>query len=87
MKEVLKDIYRYKSIRVSRSIKIHIGRGIILSVVPSIVEGNKLISLLETEKLRFTLNLQSGTAINNSTPGDIKLKSKGVFFLNIDNTL
>ncbi|WP_282134387.1 hypothetical protein [Seonamhaeicola maritimus] len=52
-----------------------------------VFEGNELLSLLATEKLLFTLNLQPGEAINESTLGSIQLKSKGIFYLNIDNTL
>ncbi|TWO31655.1 hypothetical protein E1J38_012905 [Seonamhaeicola sediminis] len=52
-----------------------------------VFENNTLESLFETGKLLFTLNLKPGPVINENTPGSIKLKSKGIFFLNIDNTL
>ncbi|RED50045.1 hypothetical protein [Seonamhaeicola aphaedonensis] len=52
-----------------------------------VFEGSTLANFLETEKLLFTLSLQQGPAINDDTPGNIELKSKGVFFFNIDNTL
>lgn len=52
-----------------------------------VFEGSTLVNFLETEKLLFTLSLQPGPEINDNTPGNIELKSKGIFFLNIDNTL
>ena len=49
-----------------------------------IFEGNTLVALKNTTKLVFTLTIQTGEQINESTPGRIILKSKGTFYLNID---
>ncbi|WP_299557128.1 hypothetical protein [Seonamhaeicola sp.] len=52
-----------------------------------VFEGDDLVSLKATRKLIFTLSLLDGTPINENTPGTINMKSKGTFYLNIDDTL
>lgn len=52
-----------------------------------VFEGNTLLALKNTVKLVFTITLQSGAPINQNTPGAIQLKSKGLFYFTINNTL
>lgn len=47
-------------------------------------EGVKLLNLKATTRLRFRLTMLSGVPIDSNTPGKISLKSKGVFYLNIE---
>ncbi|GAA3636927.1 hypothetical protein [Flavivirga jejuensis] len=48
-------------------------------------EGDTLIALTNTSKIVFTLSLIPGETINETSLGRIKLKSKAVFYLNIDD--
>lgn len=48
-------------------------------------EDNSLAALKSTTKMVFTLTVLPGTPITENTIGTIQLKSKGVFFFNIDN--
>jgi hypothetical protein len=50
-----------------------------------VFENASLERLKNTTKLVFTLKVLPGEPINNSTPGRIILKSKGSFYLNIEN--
>lgn len=50
-------------------------------------EASALDALKATRKMVFTLSLLAGTPISDNTIGNIQLKSKGVFYLNIDNSL
>ena len=50
-------------------------------------EGNSLIALKSTAKIQFTITLQSGPAITETTIGNIQLKSKGTFYFLINPTL
>ena len=52
-----------------------------------VFEGNTLLALKNTVKLVFTITMQSGAPINQNTLGDIQLKSKGLFYFTINNTL
>ena len=47
-------------------------------------EGETLVALKATRKMIFTLNILPGTPIDANTLGKIQLKSKGVFYLNIE---
>ncbi|GAB1856367.1 hypothetical protein MHTCC0001_12020 [Flavobacteriaceae bacterium MHTCC 0001] len=47
-------------------------------------EGEALERVKETQKLYFTLEMLAGDPITQDSPGEIDLKSKGVFYLNID---
>lgn len=57
-------------------------------VIPSthteVFEGDALERLKQSKLLEFTLVMLPGEAINQNTPGEISVKSKGVFSLNID---
>ncbi|GAA3565218.1 hypothetical protein [Snuella lapsa] len=59
----------------------------IVSQHTEVFEGNSLIALKQTTKLVLTLRTRSGSPINENTPGRIGLKSKGVFYLKIDNSI
>ena len=50
-------------------------------------EGDSLTALNATQKMVFTLDLLSGSPITESSPGEIILKSKGIFYFNIDSSL
>jgi len=50
-------------------------------------EGSALMALKVTRKMVFTLSVLPGIPINNSALGKIQLKSKGVFYLNIERGL
>ena len=52
-----------------------------------VFEGNTLVALKNTAKLVFTLSVSAGTPIDQTTLGRIKLKSKAIFYLNIDDTI
>ncbi len=52
-----------------------------------VFEGADLQALKRTAKLVFTITLQSGETIDDTTWGDITLKSKGLFYFTINNTL
>jgi hypothetical protein len=52
-----------------------------------VFEGNALLALKSTVKIEFTITLLSGNPINQNTVGDIQLKSKGLFYFTINNTL
>lgn len=52
-----------------------------------VFEGDTLLALKNTVKLVFTITLQSGAPISQNTLGDIQLKSKGLFYFTINNTL
>lgn len=52
-----------------------------------VFEDNSLLALKSTVKIVFTITLLSGDPINQNTPGDIQLKSKGLFYFTINNTL
>lgn len=47
-------------------------------------EGNSLNNLKQSQILRFTLRMLSGEEISEGSLGEIDLKSKGVFYLNLD---
>ena len=48
-------------------------------------KGDTLVALKSTTKLVFTLSLLSGGSVNLTTPGRIKLRSKAIFYLNIED--
>lgn len=50
-------------------------------------EGDTLVALKSTTKLVFTLSLLAGGSIDPTTPGRIKLRSKAIFYLNIDEDI
>lgn len=50
-------------------------------------EGTSLLALMNTKKMDFTLNLEPGEPLTENSPGEIILKSKGVFYFNIDSSL
>jgi len=47
-------------------------------------EGDTLDDLKATRIMVFTLTMLDGDPIDNNTPGNIQLESKGVFYLNIE---
>lgn len=49
-----------------------------------VFEGASLERIKQTGIIEFTLVMQPGEPINQNTPGEISVKSKGVFSLNID---
>lgn len=59
----------------------------VLSNHVEVFEGATLVALKSTTKLVFTLSLLSGESINQTTLGRIKLRSKAVFYLNIDEEI
>ncbi len=50
-------------------------------------EDSELVALKSTRLMVFTLSVLSGNAINENTLGEIQLKSKGIFYLNIERDL
>lgn len=48
-----------------------------------VFEDTELSNLKQTSNLAFTLTMLPGEPVNSSTPGNISLKSKATFFLNI----
>lgn len=56
----------------------------LLTLYTEVFEGNELLALKASVRLEFTLTMLPGAPINSSTPGKISLKSKGVFYLNIE---
>ncbi|SFC82588.1 hypothetical protein [Algibacter pectinivorans] len=50
-----------------------------------VFEGNRLRVLMNANKLSFTLIVQEGEAINENTLGQINMKSKSVFYFNIND--
>ena len=59
----------------------------VVSNYTEVFQDNSLTALKNTSKLVFTLNMLPGMAINQNTIGRISVKSKAVFYFNIDNTL
>ncbi|TBN01357.1 hypothetical protein EYD45_13200 [Hyunsoonleella flava] len=57
---------------------------VIASTHMEVFEGDALERLKQSRIIAFTLVMQPGEAINQDTPGEISVKSKGVFSLNID---
>lgn len=58
----------------------------VVSNYTEVFQDNTLAALKNTTRLVFTLNLLPGTPINQNTTGRISVKSKAVFYFNIDNT-
>lgn len=56
----------------------------IATVHTEVFEGISLERLKQSRILEFTLVMQPGEPISQDTPGEINVKSKGVFSLNID---
>ena len=52
-----------------------------------VFEDSELLALKTTRKMIFTLSVLPGIAINENTLGKIQLKSKGIFYLNIEKDL
>lgn len=50
-------------------------------------EGASLLALKKTQKMSFTLNLTKGSPITKNSLGIIQLKSKAIFYLDIDSSL
>jgi hypothetical protein len=50
-------------------------------------EDDNLLALKRTAKLVFTITLQAGKPINETTQGKILLKSKGLFYFDTNNSL
>jgi hypothetical protein len=59
----------------------------VVSNYTEVFEDVSLEALKSTSVLVFTLNMLPGAAINQNTLGSISLKSKAVFYLNIDSSL
>ena len=59
----------------------------VVSNYTEVFEDVSLEALKSTSVLVFTLNMLPGAAINENTLGSISLKSKAVFYLNIDSSL
>ncbi len=59
----------------------------VVSNYTEVFEDGTLEALKNTSVLVFTLNMLPGAAINQNTLGSISLKSKAVFYLNIDSSL
>jgi len=51
-----------------------------------VFQDNTLAALKNTSRLVFTLNMLPGTPINQNTTGRISVKSKAVFYFNIEKT-
>ncbi len=47
-------------------------------------EGSSLNNIKQSQFLRFTLTMLPGEAITPDSPGEIDVKSKGVFYFNVD---
>lgn len=56
----------------------------LLTLYTEVFEGNELLALKASTRLELTLTMLPGAPINPSAPGGIGLKSKGVFYLNIE---
>ncbi len=58
------------------------------SDVPSehieVFENDKLTNLTSTTRITFALRMLPGTGVDQTTPGRLQLKSKAVFYLNIE---
>ncbi|CAH8291946.1 hypothetical protein EV196_10721 [Mariniflexile fucanivorans] len=52
-----------------------------------VFQDNTLLALKNTSMLVFTLKMLSGTPVTQNTVGYVSLKSKGVFYFNIDADL
>jgi hypothetical protein len=52
-----------------------------------VFEDSELWALKTTRKMIFTLSVLPGISINKNTLGKIQLKSKGIFYLNIERDL
>lgn len=50
-------------------------------------EGETLAALKATRKMIFTLSVLPGASINENTIGRIQLRSKGIFYLNIEKDI
>lgn len=56
----------------------------VTSSYTEVFQNNTLLALKNTSAVVFTLNMLPGLPINQNSPGKIILKSKGIFFLNVD---
>jgi len=56
----------------------------VVTTYTEVFEGDVLEALKNTKVLNFTLTMLSGEAINENTLGQITLKSKAVFYFNIE---
>jgi len=59
----------------------------VVSNYTEVFQDNALNALKNTSILVFSLNMLPGVPINQNTIGRISVKSKAVFYFNIDNTL
>ncbi|MGC6429555.1 MAG: hypothetical protein ACON5F_00780 [Jejuia sp.] len=57
---------------------------VVESIHTETFEGASLANIKQSEFLVFTLTMLPGEAITPDSPGAIELKSKGVFYLNVD---
>ncbi|GGD29552.1 hypothetical protein GCM10011368_34420 [Hyunsoonleella pacifica] len=56
----------------------------LISTHTEVFEGDALERIKQSSIIVFTLVMQAGEAINQNSPGEISVQSKGVFHFNID---